>query len=102
MGNGKGSHVSLGIVIIRGEYDDKLKWPFRGVITLQLLNYQSQSWTYETIVKFDGSSPEAYSRPVNSLGSPGRAVFISHTDLKLYISSNSPRLGLRVTKVAVF
>ena len=100
-GNGKGSHVALGIVIVRGEYDDKLKWPFRGVITLQLLNYQSQSWTYETTIKFDDNlPPEACLKPV-TLGNLSWMISISNTDLKPYIPSDCPRLGIRVTKVVV-
>ncbi len=37
-GDSKGSHVSVFAYIIKGKYDDKLNWPFVGVITYKLLN----------------------------------------------------------------
>ena len=37
-GDGNGSHVSVFVNMMKGEYDDSLKWPFRGDITIQLLN----------------------------------------------------------------
>ncbi len=35
---GKGTHVSVFVHFMRGEFDDSLKWPFRGVISYQLLD----------------------------------------------------------------
>ncbi|XP_077864673.1 TNF receptor-associated factor 2-like [Saccoglossus kowalevskii] len=37
-GMGKGNHVSLSFVIMRGEYDQLLRWPFRQKVTLMLLD----------------------------------------------------------------
>ena len=37
-GDGRGTHVSVYVYLMRGEYDDQLKWPFCGDITIQLLN----------------------------------------------------------------
>ena len=37
-GDGKGTHVSVYAYLIRGEYDDLLKWPFQGSIVVQLCN----------------------------------------------------------------
>ena len=34
----KGTHVSVFVHFMRGEFDDFLKWPFRGVISFQLLD----------------------------------------------------------------
>jgi hypothetical protein len=36
----KGSHVSLFVNLIQGEYDEQLKWPFCGEVTIQLLNQE--------------------------------------------------------------
>ena len=100
----KGNHVSLFVHIRRGEYDDKLRWPFRGMITLQVFHRQSQSWTYETTINFnDSTNLEICSRPLNQFGNVGlgNPKFIPHTDLKQYIPSDHPRLSLRITKVVV-
>ena len=40
--SGKGTHLSLGVGLIRGEYDQKLKWPFRGIIVVQLLSQEDK------------------------------------------------------------
>ena len=37
-GDGAGTHVSMFVSLMRGEHDDKLTWPFRGVLTIQLVN----------------------------------------------------------------
>ena len=37
---GKGTHVSVYLHMMAGEYDDNLKWPFYGEVTVQLLNQQ--------------------------------------------------------------
>ena len=37
-GDGEGSHVSLFVYMMKGEYDDSLKWPFQSDITIQLLS----------------------------------------------------------------
>ena len=40
-GSGKGTHVSLFVVIMKGEFDDLLSWPFRHRVTLSLLNQET-------------------------------------------------------------
>ena len=39
-GSGKGSHMSVSAHLMRGEYDDKLEWPFQGCIVFKLLNWR--------------------------------------------------------------
>ena len=34
-GSGKGTHLSLFVGITRGEYDDKVQWPFQEKLTIQ-------------------------------------------------------------------
>ena len=38
IGAGKGTHISVYTCLMKGENDDNLKWPFRGTITVTLLN----------------------------------------------------------------
>ena len=35
-GDGKDTHVTVAVHLMRGEFDDLLKWPFRGEVTIQL------------------------------------------------------------------
>ena len=87
-GKHKGSHMSVFVNMMRGEFDDQLEWPFRGEIIVQLLNPNSdqrhcvRSFVYsdETI----GSSDIANRVMKGDIcfcgyGSP---KFISHTELQ--------------------
>ena len=40
-GSGAGTHVAVLVHLMRGEYDSRLVWPFRGDITIQLVNYSN-------------------------------------------------------------
>ena len=33
--------MSVFVSVMRGEYDDRLKWPFTGEVTIRLLNVKS-------------------------------------------------------------
>ena len=36
--SGEGTHVSVSVLMMKGEFDPHLKWPFRGEITVELVN----------------------------------------------------------------
>ena len=44
-GASEGTGVTVGVIMMRGEYDESLAFPFCGKFTIQILN-----WTYEAIV----------------------------------------------------
>ena len=41
-GKAEGTHVTMSTCIMRGEYDDKLIWPFQGEIVVELLNQTTE------------------------------------------------------------
>jgi len=41
-GMGKGSHLSVFFVVMRGNYDALLRWPFRQKVTLMLLSHNQR------------------------------------------------------------
>lgn len=43
-GTGRGTHVSLYIVIMKSEYDDLLSWPFAYHVNLSLINQVGVLW----------------------------------------------------------
>ena len=45
----KGTHLSLYVDIIRGEFDDKLRWPFDGEVTVQAYNRTTEQWSMKKI-----------------------------------------------------
>ena len=58
-GSGEGTHLSVYITILRGEYDALLQWPFQHKVTLILLNQESEENIVESVVP-DLSSPSFF------------------------------------------
>ena len=54
---GHGTSVSLLVYLLRGEFDDHLKWPFRGSVTIQLLNERRDGGHFEAAVEFTDETP---------------------------------------------
>ena len=82
-GNGKrkGTHVSVFVCLMRGEFDDLLKWPFRGDVTIQLKKNDPPH--HQKIVRFNDDTPnESMCKPTKerNLGW-GNYDYISHADL---------------------
>ena len=109
--NGKGTHVSVGIRMMKGEFDSHLKWPFKGEITVELVNQKEGGKNHERKpVEHTGSEKrDAYFQRVTEGERAERgwgfAEFISHADLykpekgKEYLLNDT--LIFRVTKVEV-
>lgn len=76
-GKGAGSHLSVFVNLMRGEYDDNLSWPFRGNITVTVV---TEGEDFEEILNFTNKAPAAAARRVtdrdmNRLGQ-GRSRFV--------------------------
>ena len=101
-GPGKATHVSVFVHLMRGEYDDQLKWPFRGGITIQLLNQSRDEGHWEKMVPFgDRVGDEHAGRVVGQEKTPGWGFqqFIANSKLntenKQYL--NNDCLKFRIT-----
>ena len=80
-GDGKGTHVSVYTHLMKGENDDNLKWPFRGIITVTLLNQlQPDNHRFGKII-YDESTSEVTCGRVRKGRAQGRGSheFIPHT-----------------------
>ena len=44
---GKGTHVSVCVYMMKGEFDSHLKWPFKGEITVELVNQKEGEKNHE-------------------------------------------------------
>lgn len=76
-----GTHVSLFVCLMQGDYDDELVWPFQGKIPVELLNQIHDSHHHTGIVKFDSpQNDECNSRVTAVVSGTGRGwpQFISH------------------------
>ena len=84
-GKGEGTHVSLFAYLMKGEFDDHLKWPFQGYITVTLLNQlEDNNHTAKNIRFTDTTEAKYIGRVTDGEIAPsgwGKPKFIAHTDL---------------------
>ena len=52
----RGCGMSVFVYLMRGEYDSILKWPFRGAITIQLVNHKNDRDHYQKTVHFNDAA----------------------------------------------
>ena len=62
--SGRGTHISVTIHLMHGEFDDQLKWPFRGDITYQLEDQDQALHHITKIVDFTDRTPDEYAKRV--------------------------------------
>ena len=101
--------TSLYVEIMPGPFDEKLKWPFRGSFTIQIVNQLSDCNHYERMVQFDDNLYQGNeTRPdESSYVICGLKPFIYHKELRYehckagrkthYLRDGS--LHVRITKI---
>ena len=101
----RGAHMAVYVGILCGEFDDHLRWPFNGSITVQAYNRTTEQWSNEhTIVMNRNECGLRYvKRPVDILthGSWGELEFLSVPELKRDYVKETNRVRLRITKVEI-
>ena len=83
-GGGKGTHVSAYVYLMCGKNDDNLSWPFRGEVTITLLNQLEDKNHFTVTLVYAEMDNEANRRVVDSDRGPhgfGRHKFISNDKL---------------------
>ena len=86
-GSGKGTHLSVGLVLMKGPHDDELTWPLRGKFEMKLLNQISDSKYHFETVAYDDNTPDiAAGRYRGTEGNQsktgwGKSQYISNEDL---------------------
>ena len=80
-GDGKGTHVSVFVSLMRGEFDDLLKWPFHGKVTIQLKKNDPPH--HQIIHPLDDDTLNTYvCKPTEERNpSLGYRQYLSHADL---------------------
>ena len=89
-GRGEGTHVSVFAYLMRGEFDDHLKWPFRGHVTLAMLNQLENSNHIRKTIRFTETT-ESECRVTTGERAPsgcGYHIFIAHSDLNYKPAKN--------------
>lgn len=81
-GSGKGTHLSLYFVVMRGEFDSLLQWPFRQRVTLMLLDQSGKKNHIVETFKADPNS-SSFKRPDGEMNiASGCPRFVSHSTLE--------------------
>uniref|UniRef100_A0A0E9WF73 MATH domain-containing protein n=1 Tax=Anguilla anguilla TaxID=7936 RepID=A0A0E9WF73_ANGAN len=80
-GVGKGTHISLFFVVMKGEYDALLSWPFKHKVTFFLLDQNQKEHVIDAF-KPDLSS-SSFHRPVSDMNvASGRPLFFPLAKLR--------------------
>ena len=81
IGDGKGTHMSVYTHLMKGENDNNLKWPFRGTITVTLLNQLQPDIHHLGKIAYDEGTSEDASGRVREGRAQGWGYhkFIPHT-----------------------
>lgn len=81
-GSGKGTHLSLYFVVMRGEFDSLLQWPFRQRVTLMLLDQSGKKNHIMETFKADPNS-SSFKRPDGEMNiASGCPRFVAHSALE--------------------
>ena len=84
-GAGEGTHISIFTFLMKGLYDDHLKWPFTGNITIQIVNQAGDHDHIEKNIHYNDETPDHCTGRVTmeerSIGW-GKPQFSPHSDLE--------------------
>lgn len=85
-GPGKSKYLLVSARLMRGEFDSYLEWPFRGVVTVTLINQEEDRKHYSDILDFGDDAPESASGRVTSgeraQSGVGNPEFFPHSKLQ--------------------
>ena len=109
MGEAWGSDVSLYVCLMRGPFDDKLQWPFRGVVSVEILNQIRDRDHCQRHVVYSDTTPNTHAaRPIRNERSVGNGIglFLTHSslgadDTQKVLYLHNDRLQIRIKHVEV-
>ena len=90
-GAGKGTHISVFTCLMRGELDSHLKWPFRGTVTIQLVNQLEDKEHRTNTIPYSDTTPDANAARVTDRERSkgfGMPEFLLHSELGLIVANN--------------
>ena len=79
-GMGRGTHISVFLVVMRGQYDALLRWPFRQKVTFMLMDQDNVEHVIDAFRPDPNSSSFQRPRRETNIAS-GRPMFLSLTEL---------------------
>ena len=95
-GSSKGMYTSLFLHIMKGEFDQQLKWPYNGKITILAVDQMEDRRHYTRIISFDQAPEACKKRVTEGLTNPngyGTPSFLPHAILEpMYLKNNCLKL----------
>ena len=89
----KGTHVSVFLYLMKGEDDDCLGWPFKGCVTVKLLNWKEDKNHLEhTFSTTSAADPQSFCRVTSGVTAPGEMYqrrYIAHKELEFNGEKNT-------------
>ena len=104
-GRGAGTHVSVYVQIIQGEYDDTLTWPYTGTVTYEIINWKDDRDHVKMSEDFSEAGAHCRNQPTGEDSNTGRGhpKALSHNELygsnSQYV--NNDILCIRVSSITV-
>lgn len=96
-GMGKGSHLSIYFVVMRGEYDVLLPWPFKQRVTLYLLDVTGSQQHIKDTFRPDPQS-SSFRRPVGDMNvASGSPLFAAQSVVESSKYLNDDTIYIRVS-----
>ena len=92
LGDGTNTHISASVVLLAGEYDDKLQWPFIGDVVIELLNWRENKKHHKKIASINSTSNFIHVLESMYGTSLGYSKFISHSSLSYNSTTNTKYL----------
>uniref|UniRef100_H2YBL8 MATH domain-containing protein n=1 Tax=Ciona savignyi TaxID=51511 RepID=H2YBL8_CIOSA len=97
-GMGKGTHMSLFFVVMKGEYDALLPWPFRQKVTLMLL-YQGMDRRHLSDTFKPDPTSSSFKKPASDMNiASGCPLFVAHNVIEgsFYVKEDTIFLRIHV------
>ena len=101
----KGTHVSVMIHFMRGEFDDQLKWPFRGRVMVNMMNQEEDTnhvcWVFKLDDKVPPGAAERVVREARNMTGFGLYQYLRHTNLRpKYLKNDCIKLCVRYVELS--
>ena len=94
-GMGRGTHISLLFVVMRGQYDALLRWPFRQKVTFMLLDQDNVEHVIDAFIPDPSSS--SFQRPREDMNiASGCPMFCSQAELNNHAYVRDDTMFLKI------
>ena len=94
-GVGKGTHISVFLMVMPGQFDEQLPWPFRKKVTIMLLDYDNEEHVTDTFRPDPNSS--SFQRPRGEMNiASGCPKFCALTELNRHAYVRDDTMEMKV------